>query len=122
MISAQWTPGEKWKKLLVSFCVRSGIAAVYVAVLFIVGRCPVKAVFGRPCPGCGITRACLLALQGELRAAFVAHPLWWSVPAVWLLIALDTQNAAPAWNLVRQGALAVVGLAFWARWLLVYIF
>jgi hypothetical protein len=51
--------------------------------------CPMAGVLGVPCPGCGLTRATLAALHGDLRGAFRLHPLvfiltplfFWSVAA-----------------------------------------
>lgn len=36
--------------------------------------CPLKRLTGIPCPTCGTTRACLLLLRGEVRAAFATQP------------------------------------------------
>jgi hypothetical protein len=37
--------------------------------------CPLAGVFGIPCPGCGLTRATLAFVRGDLRQAFTFHPL-----------------------------------------------
>ena len=37
--------------------------------------CPLAGVFGIPCPGCGLTRASLALLHGQLRQALHFHPL-----------------------------------------------
>ncbi|HXK20996.1 MAG TPA: DUF2752 domain-containing protein, partial [Polyangiaceae bacterium] len=39
--------------------------------------CPVASSFGIPCPGCGLTRATLALLHGNVRAALHYHPLVW---------------------------------------------
>jgi hypothetical protein len=44
--------------------------------------CPIRAVTGRRCPGCGMTRACLLLSHGHALRATAMHP------AVWLWLAL----------------------------------
>lgn len=36
--------------------------------------CPTKLLFGIPCPGCGITRAFNLLLNGEIKEAFMMNP------------------------------------------------
>jgi hypothetical protein len=39
--------------------------------------CPVAGTFGIPCPGCGLTRATLALLHGDVHAALHFHPLVW---------------------------------------------
>ena len=60
---------QKFVRLLL---IRFGI--VLLIVLFY--RCPVKLLFDVDCPGCGLTRAFLAALQFDFRAAFAYHPLF----------------------------------------------
>ena len=36
-------------------------------------QCPIKATFGLPCPGCGLTRSMLLLLRGKWREALIGH-------------------------------------------------
>ena len=54
-------------------------AAVVSPVLFAVLNefplCPSAGLLGLPCPGCGLTRATLLLLQGEFSRALSMHPL-----------------------------------------------
>lgn len=38
--------------------------------------CPSARMFGQPCPGCGLTRATMAALQGHIGEAFRFHPLF----------------------------------------------
>lgn len=38
--------------------------------------CPIKAMTGLSCPGCGMTRAWLSLLQGDLSTALAYHPLF----------------------------------------------
>lgn len=53
------------------------VAAVIVVANFLLGKiCPMRMLFGIPCPACGITRAFLLVLQGKFYEATVMHPLW----------------------------------------------
>ena len=56
------------------------IAALYAALHFAGFGCPIKAVTGVSCAGCGMTRAWLSALSGDWAAAFSYHPLFWMVP------------------------------------------
>jgi len=58
--------------------------------------CPLAGSFGIPCPGCGLTRATLALLHGDVRGALHFHPL------VLLLTPLVVSiTAATAWNLLR---------------------
>jgi hypothetical protein len=45
-----------------------------------------KWMTGLPCPGCGMTRACLHVLSGNFEEAFYYHPLFWLVPIVFGIV------------------------------------
>ena len=61
-------------------------AAVFV--LHVTGiHCPIKYLTGVSCPGCGMTRAWMAFLSGRVRLAFAYHPLFWLVPAAFVLAA-----------------------------------
>jgi hypothetical protein len=51
------------------------LGALGVAVWSDFPLCPMAGTFGVPCPGCGLTRATLALLQGDVRAALYFHPL-----------------------------------------------
>jgi hypothetical protein len=60
-----------------------GVAGAAALLLVVGWRCPIQLLLGLPCPTCGITRATLLALHGDLAAATHLHPLvWLAVPVV----------------------------------------
>jgi hypothetical protein len=49
-----------------------------VFALIVVERlpfCPMATLLGIPCPGCGLTRATLALLHGDVRRALALHPL-----------------------------------------------
>ena len=49
--------------------------------------CPIRRLFGIPCPTCGVTRALLYLCEGRIRASLACHPL--AIPltlTVWLLL------------------------------------
>jgi len=58
------------------------LALFGVAIRFELPLCPLAGTFGVPCPGCGLTRATLALLHGDVREALRLHPL------VWLLMPL----------------------------------
>lgn len=57
------------------------LLVVALAALFAVAvqtefpLCPMASTFGVPCPGCGLTRATMALLRGDLKAALGFHPL-----------------------------------------------
>lgn len=36
--------------------------------------CPSKLIYNIPCPGCGMTRACILAMHGDFLGAIIMNP------------------------------------------------
>lgn len=60
-----------------------GIVLLHIKVLillallfFTMWHCPVRLLFGVPCPGCGTTRACISLLKLDVRAAFASQPVF----------------------------------------------
>lgn len=53
------------------------VCGIYYAVMRVCFHafCPLVIVTGLPCPGCGLSRACLLLLGGEFFRSFRMHPL-----------------------------------------------
>lgn len=50
--------------------------------------CPFRFAVGIPCPGCGMTRACIALIKGDVQGAFALHPLWPLIPLVPILLAV----------------------------------
>ena len=77
---------DKWKQKL---C----LTVVLLALLGLWMLCKLPCVFrlltGVICPGCGMTRAWLAALRLDLKTAFAAHPMFWSIPALALFAFFD---------------------------------
>ena len=49
---------------------------------------PFTILFGIPCPFCGMTRAFLCLLSGDLTTAFYYHPLWPVVLGIFIIFPL----------------------------------
>ena len=106
------------KPLLMALGKNTLIALLYIGILYLtVGKCPIYAVSGLKCPGCGMTRAYAAVLRGDLTAATAFHPLWWLMPALWLLICLDDKLLSPSATAFRRNALILIAVIFSARWI-----
>lgn len=63
---------------------------IYAAILYALPfSCIFKEIFGFKCPGCGITRALLAVLRGNLKAAFEFHWMVFSLPILYLCFLYD---------------------------------
>ncbi len=79
--------------------VASVVMAFVMAVLFLkIPICPVAGILHVPCPGCGMTRATLAALVGDIRLSLRLHPLALLItPYVMLVMARNT------WGYLARG-------------------
>ena len=67
--------------------------------------CIFKGVTGIPCPGCGMTRACLAILQGEFSTAWRYHPVSFLLIGLSILIVFQPEYAQETWgaiSLIKQ--------------------
>lgn len=51
--------------------------------------CPMRMLFGIPCPGCGTTRALWLLLQGKVGEAAAINPLWIPIVVLGLIFFIN---------------------------------
>ena len=77
--------------------------------------CPIRFLTGVACPGCGLTRAWLAALSGDIRAALAYHPLFWCAPLALGLAVL--YRGAPRWRRACEVAMAAMAGAFFILWI-----
>lgn len=100
---------KKWKNSAVLLI---GLVLIII-ILYVTGLgCPIKHMTGISCPGCGMTRAVLEAVQLHFTAAFHYHPLFWTLP---LIVALCGLQEKLSKRLVNGIALTLV-----AAFLMVY--
>lgn len=96
---------------------------IIVALSFVVGAmyishigCPIKYLTGISCPGCGMTRAMLSAIQLDFHKAFYFHPMWWSLPLLaftWLFTEA---------NLITKRTFKIILGLFLITFILVYAY
>ena len=59
---------------------------ICLGVLRLRPPCLIQALLHIPCPTCGMTRAWIACFHLDLRQAFSLHPMFWSVPLLWVYI------------------------------------
>ena len=102
------------------------VAAFGLAVAFSVPLCPFALLTGHPCPGCGLTRATLALLHGDVAASLHFHPLAMVIsPLVGGIVGYDvfvylrsgrsaaTQTLQGRWVTIGAVVLGVVAVAVW---------
>jgi len=60
---------------VVSTLIVAAVWAVLALPLVVPFQCPSARINHMPCPGCGMTRACMFFLHGDFGASFAMHPL-----------------------------------------------
>lgn len=86
--------------------------------------CLVKLLFSVPCPGCGMTRATLRLLRGDVLGSLAYHPV--ALPgAIGLVVAsalaLALPDGHPAWDRFVRVSLSTLGVALAIAWVLRFV-
>lgn len=81
--------------------------------------CLVKLIFRVPCPGCGMTRATLRLLHGDVLGSLGYHPV--ALPGalglvVASVLALTLPDGHPAWDRFVRVSLSALGVALAVAW------
>lgn len=87
---------------------------LYVIAGFCGITCPIKFLAGISCAGCGMTRAWIAIIRGNIEDAFYYHPMWWSVPIVLFLTLIR--------NSLTKRVYRIVMCIFVIMFCLVYIY
>ena len=58
--------------------------------------CPIRAMTGLPCPGCGLTTAATALLRGDILTALQSNAMIFIVPPVLMLAVIDVCKKNPA--------------------------
>lgn len=59
---------------------------IVLAYAFNFVSCPIKLITGFPCPGCGITRACMALFKLDFIGAFNYYPCIYILPLLFIII------------------------------------
>ena len=101
----------RWReKLLITAGLLLGVTVMYL----LQAGCPFQRLTGVDCPGCGMTRAVLLALQGRFSEALQRHWMVFSLPAVYLVFLTDGRIFRRRWMNIALIALLCAG--FFLHW------
>lgn len=76
---------KTWSGLVGRIKLAFMISVIYIIFNIIGIGCPIKFLTGISCPGCGMTRAVLAAIQLKFHEAFYYHPLFFLVPLIMVL-------------------------------------
>lgn len=104
---------SQWKTKLLLSLVYMGVVILFYSLRL---SCVFQTIFGIVCPGCGMTRATIAALHLHFKEAFGYHPMFWSMPILYLYFWIDG-------GLFRKGIwdkviLWGIGAGFVLNWLL----
>jgi len=96
------------------------LTAFYLAVLVLFWYLKVPCLFKHflniECPGCGMTRAVLSALKFDFIAAFTYHPMFWSLPLIYLYLLFDGNLFGN--KIVDRTILILISAGFILSWIL----
>lgn len=102
---------------VITLTVVGTIADIFRRIYF-GGGCLLKDIFDTPCPSCGMSRAFLSLIMGDIKAALHFHPLFWIFPitvGLGLLAALDkTKKRKLLWLIL----MALCILAYLVCWVI----
>ena len=107
----------KWAILLIGVC----FLALWAATGSI---CPMVAFTGFPCPGCGLTRAGLLALSLDFPGAWKMNPFIFPIGAlilIWCVYRYIVFRKPPVW-FTRCAAAVLTGLVLFYVWRMICCF
>lgn len=95
----------------------SAVILVYAAIRQLMGLpCILLRLTGYPCPGCGMTRALLAALQLRVVDAFQYHWMFWTLPLLYLCFLKDGKLfSTPLWNGILYAGIMTGFLINWLR-------
>ena len=92
---------------------RDKLIAVFVCLLVLLLSaggflpCVWRELLGLPCPGCGMSRAYMALLKGNVRTAFLMHPLFFAPPVILVLCLFKKGTAESPKFWIAVGALFI---------------
>jgi len=88
------------------------LIALFPGIILTFYQCPSLFLLGIPCPFCGMTRAFLCVLHGDILRAFYFHPLWPVVLAAGIVFLLVHMKLLRLSDQLINIAASVVAILF----------
>lgn len=89
------------------------IFSISIVILLFNTKCIFKSIIGVPCPGCGLTRAWISFIKGNISEAFYWHPLFLMMPVLVILILLYFKGSFIKYKrYILLSIVTIVGLYF----------
>lgn len=101
-----------WRQKLLFTALMAGI--ILMMYLLKTG-CIIRRMTGIPCPGCGMTRAVLAILRGDIAGALRLHGMVWSLPVIYVIYLYDGRVFSAKWMNIALIALLAAG--FILQWI-----
>ena len=99
------------------------LTAFYIAIIILFWclniPCIFKHLFNCECPGCGMTRAILSAFEFDFKDAFTFHPMFWSMPILYVYFLLDGKVIGKKFFDVF--ILSAIFLGFLLNWIIKFV-
>ncbi|MBQ2952833.1 MAG: DUF2752 domain-containing protein [Clostridia bacterium] len=104
-------PIAHWRQKLAGL---AALAAIVAVMYLLQAGCIIQRLTGVPCPGCGMTRAVLALLAGDVPGALRHHGMVWSLPVLLAMYLWEGRLFRRRWINGALMALLVAGFA--ANW------
>lgn len=89
------------------------IFSISIVILLFNTKCIFKSIVWVPCPGCGLTRAWISFIKGNISEAFYWHPLFLMIPVLAILILLYFKGSFIKYRrYILLSIVTIVGLYF----------
>lgn len=84
-------PGSdrRWRTVYDRLKISFLIFIIYLILNLVGFGCPIRALSGLSCPGCGMTRATLSVIRLDFKDAFYYHPLFFLPPFMFILFLFE---------------------------------
>ena len=101
----------------------AALTAVYILILSVFYLldipCLFKQFFSIECPGCGMSRALLAVIRLDFAAAFAYHPMFWSVPVLYLYLLFNGKLFNK--KIIDYTVLILIALGFIINWVAKFV-